>query len=67
VDGNGRKIDQGNITVFDPEHVIDRATYDNPMQFSEGIVQVLVGGKFIVRDRASVEGIFPGKPIRLGQ
>lgn len=55
------------ITVFDPEHVIDRATYDHPMQFSEGIVQVLVGGKFIVRDRASVEGIFPGKPIRLGQ
>ena len=55
------------ITVFDPERVIDRATYETPMQFSEGIVHVLVGGEFVVRSEELVEGVFPGAPIRLGQ
>ncbi len=55
------------ITVFDPARVIDRATYENPMQYSEGIVHVLVGGEFVVRDEQSVEDVFPGRPVRLGE
>jgi len=55
------------ITVFDAARIIDRATYEKPMQYSEGIVHVLVGGNFVVKDGESVANIFPGKPIRFGQ
>lgn len=55
------------ITVFDPARVNDRATYKKPMQYSEGIVHVLVNGEFVVRDEESIEDVFPGKPIRLGE
>jgi dihydroorotase len=52
------------IVVFDPERVIDRATFEEPAQFSEGFVHVLVGGVFVVKDSQLVEGVTPGKPIR---
>lgn len=52
------------ITVFDPARVIDRATYENPAQFSEGIRHVLVGGAFVVRDERLVDGVTPGRAIR---
>jgi N-acyl-D-aspartate/D-glutamate deacylase len=52
------------ITIFDPARVIDRATYEQPAQFSEGIRHVLVGGTFVVRDQQLVEGVRPGKAIR---
>ncbi len=52
------------LTVFDPERVRDRATYQQPMQFSEGIRHVLVAGTFVVRDGESVEGVFPGRPVK---
>jgi len=51
------------ITVFDPKRVIDRATYDNPGQYSEGILYVLVGGVFVVRDGNLVDGVAPGRGI----
>jgi N-acyl-D-aspartate/D-glutamate deacylase len=52
------------ITVFDPARVIDRATYQRPAQYSEGIRHVLVGGTFVVRDEALVDGVAPGRAIR---
>jgi N-acyl-D-aspartate/D-glutamate deacylase len=48
------------ITVFDPENVIDKATFENPAQNSAGILDVLVNGVFVVRDGKTVEGVFPG-------
>jgi len=33
------------ITVFDPNEVIDKATYENPKQLAVGIVIVLVNGQ----------------------
>lgn len=38
------------VTVFDPRTVIDRATYDNPAVFSEGIRHVFVNGVHALRD-----------------
>jgi N-acyl-D-amino-acid deacylase len=35
---------KADITVFDPETIIDRATYDAPAQMAEGIVHVFVNG-----------------------
>ena len=62
--GSGADAD---LTLFDPDRVIDRATYDAPDQFSEGIRHVLVAGTFVVRDEALVEGVAPGQAIRGGR
>ncbi len=51
------------ITVFDPARVIDRATFDDPAQPSEGIAHVLVAGVFVVRDGRLVDGVTPGRPV----
>jgi N-acyl-D-aspartate/D-glutamate deacylase len=55
------------IAVFDPATVIDRATFENPAQYSTGIRHVLVAGVVVVRDEKVVEGARPGKGIRRGQ
>ncbi len=52
------------ISVFDPDHVIDKATYEKPGQPSEGFRHVLVDGTFVVRDGKLVEGVTPGQGIR---
>jgi N-acyl-D-amino-acid deacylase len=38
------------LTVFDPATVRDRASYQQPIRRPEGIVHVLVGGVFALRD-----------------
>lgn len=52
------------ITVFDPATVTDQATYDDSTRPSSGIVHVLVGGEFVVRDRELQLDARPGKAIR---
>ena len=51
------------LAIFDPARVIDRATYDAPDRPSAGIEHVLVGGTFVVRDGALVDGVQPGRPL----
>jgi N-acyl-D-aspartate/D-glutamate deacylase len=51
------------LTLFDPERVIDRATYDKPFQYSEGIEYVIVNGQ-IVLDRRKHTGARPGRALR---
>lgn len=38
------------ITIFNPETVIDRATYQDPVQFPEGVEYVIVNGEVTVED-----------------
>jgi N-acyl-D-amino-acid deacylase len=38
------------VVVFDPEHVQDQATYENPFQYPIGIHAVAVNGKVALRD-----------------
>jgi dihydroorotase len=52
------------LVVFDPETIIDRATYQDPAQYSAGIDHVLVNGAVTVRSGTFVEGAAGGKPIR---
>jgi len=52
------------LTIFDPATVIDRATFAEPAQPSQGIPHVLVSGLFVVRDGELVDGVMPGRPIR---
>ena len=44
------------ITIFDPNKVIDRATYQDPIQFPEGIEYVIVNGAVTVE-----KGVHTGK------
>jgi N-acyl-D-aspartate/D-glutamate deacylase len=55
------------VTVFDPARVRDRASFEDSYRESEGIVHVLVGGTFVVRDEVLVPSAFPGRPIRVGR
>lgn len=52
------------LTVFDPARVRDHASFEDSYQPSGGIVHVLVGGTFVVRDASLVPDVFPGQPIR---
>ena len=52
------------LTIFDADRIIDRATYDGPDRFSEGILHVLVAGTFVVREETLVDGVSPGQAIR---
>jgi dihydroorotase len=52
------------ITIFDPNRVIDKATYEKPLQYSEGIQFVLVNGVAVVKDGKVVDGVFPGRAAR---
>lgn len=52
------------LVIFDPETVIDRATYAEPLLPPIGIKAVLVNGVRVVEDGVIREGIYPGTPIR---
>ena len=52
------------LVVFDPARVIDRATFEQPAQYSDGIIHVLVNGTFVVRGSNLVPGVAPGRPVR---
>jgi N-acyl-D-amino-acid deacylase len=51
------------LVVFDPAAVADRATYENPHQYPEGISHVLVNGVPVVRDGTHTEAR-PGQVVR---
>jgi N-acyl-D-aspartate/D-glutamate deacylase len=52
------------VTVFDAEKVIDRATYTEPFAYSEGIEYVIVNGRMTL-DRGKHTGIRAGKALRM--
>lgn len=51
------------ITVFDPDTIIDRSTYENPRQHPEGIEHVFVNGVHAVRN-ARETGNLAGRAVR---
>ena len=51
------------ITIFDKNTIIDRATFENPHQYSEGIYYVLVNGEFVIDD-GEFQNIKAGKVLR---
>ena len=51
------------IVVFDPNDVLDRATYLDPCRAPIGVRDVLVGGVAVVRDGQQT-GARPGKVLR---
>jgi len=51
------------VVVFDPEKVIDRATFEEPHQFAEGMVHVFVNGVQVL-DGGEHTGATPGRVLR---
>jgi N-acyl-D-amino-acid deacylase len=60
----GRIVENGDadITIFNPDTVIDHATYENPEQFPTGIEWVIVNGTVVV-ERGKHTHARPGKAI----
>ncbi|MEP6635705.1 MAG: D-aminoacylase [Acidobacteriota bacterium] len=51
------------ITIFDPQHVIDLATFEAPNQYPRGINYVIVNGQISVADGKRTPAL-AGRPLR---
>lgn len=53
----------GDVTVFDPAKVIDKATFEQPHQYPEGIPHVVVNGEVVLENHQRSKAL-PGKVLR---
>jgi N-acyl-D-aspartate/D-glutamate deacylase len=51
------------IVIFDPDRIIDRATFTNPHQYPVGIEYVFVNGRIVV-ERGAMTDQRPGRALR---
>lgn len=52
------------LTIFDPQTINDRATFQEPAQASTGVKFVIVNGVTVVKDGQLQANVHPGGPIR---
>jgi dihydroorotase len=52
------------FTVFDAERIIDKATFDEPLQTSAGVRYLLVNGVLVIKDGQLLAGTAPGIAVR---
>ena len=52
------------IAVFDPAKVTDRATFESPARYSEGIPYVIVNGTVVVNRGELVPNVAPGRGVK---
>lgn len=62
-----RKGAYADITIFNPDTIIDRASFGNPHQPSEGIEYVLINGKVVLEDGTYHADAFAGNVLRKGR
>ena len=63
------RVEEGKVAdlaIFDPNEVLDRATFDDPHQLAEGVHHVLVNGESVVSDGVHT-GARPGRVLRRGR
>lgn len=51
------------ITIFNPNTIIDKATFEKGLEFSAGIEYVMVNGSFILKNGKTVSNVFPGQAV----
>lgn len=64
---NKGRIRQGadaDLTIFDPQSIIDQSTFQEPAKYATGIRFVLVNGVLIVKDGQLQSNVYPGRPVR---
>ena len=54
------------LVVFNPERVVDRATFFDPHTYPEGIEYVITNGKIVISGGEHT-GEMPGKVLKRGQ
>lgn len=54
------------IAVLDPAAIVDRATFDDPHQYAEGVHHVFVNGEAVLLDK-EMTGARPGRVLRSTQ
>ncbi len=58
-----REGNWADLVIFDPDKVVDKATYEQPYQLPEGIPYVIVNGVIVV-ERGKKNRKAPGRVIR---
>ncbi len=51
------------ITIFNPNTIIDKATFEKGLEFSAGVEYVIVNGNFILKNGKTVNNVFPGQAV----
>jgi dihydroorotase/N-acyl-D-amino-acid deacylase len=51
------------VVAFDPARIRDRATYEQPRQYAEGVEHVVVNGRLVL-EAGRMTGERPGRPLR---
>jgi N-acyl-D-amino-acid deacylase len=51
------------IVIFNPNTVVDKATFEKTHEFPDGIPYVIVNGKLVV-EKDTIHKVFPGKVLR---
>ena len=51
------------VVIFDPDIIQDHATYDNPHQYSTGMIHVFINGKQVLKNGEHT-GAKPGRIVR---
>jgi N-acyl-D-amino-acid deacylase len=54
---------KADVTVFDPETILDNATFTDPHRFPSGIPYVICNGVFVI-DKGKHTGKLPGRALR---
>jgi len=54
---------KADITIFNPDTIRDRSTFEDPTHYSEGVEHVLVNGKAVVSG-GTITTERPGEPVR---
>ena len=52
------------LTIFDPQSIADKSTFQEPAKYSEGIRFVIVNGVPVVKDGQPQSNIYPGRAVR---
>ena len=63
------KLQEGyfaDIVIFNPDTVIDKGDYVNPIQYPEGIEYVLINGS-VAKENGKQAQVLPGRVVRRGR
>jgi N-acyl-D-aspartate/D-glutamate deacylase len=50
------------LAIFDPATVSDKASFEKPHAYAEGVRHVVVNGRLVLND-AAMTGLLPGRPV----
>ena len=54
------------LVIFDPERIQDKAVYEKPLQYAEGVDYLLINGRFAIDD-GKATGANVGRVLRHGR